>query len=884
MTIHSLACRAVCLTLTCLALSCLPQRCEAGATEDLTAAYNRGNELFQQEKYSAAAVEFQQAVNLAPAVFGRGQHGEVNLNTAKLQEFLGSCYLETFELAAAQRLFRACLAVAETEQGRDSEMALRCRSNLGLVLRRLNQWDAAEEMYLDVVQQDKNPQGRATTALNLGYLYLNMERPTDARRWFLESAGVWQTGSDQHAALQLASCQHGIGMVAYRDGRPQAGEQLFRTALQQRQQHLAANHRLVAQSQGMLAATLASQGRFQEALPLHVSAEAALRGYWGAGHVEVAAEQHELALLHHQLNNANDAVRLLDVSQRAIHAHIGTVLPGLAQAEQLRFLNEERHRFFDAIAVAAANSNNTAAVERSLDWTLNNKGRIEETIARRHLLARDASLSPALQQAVAALDEVRQRLAAVTVSGNNDEEQREVRAKFQTAEANLAEQLSLYTNHAGSSDHWVTAAEVAAALPDKAVFVEMVRLDRGAPSVSAFGPRHHDDSQARYIAWVLRGSPNILQMIDLGNAATIDAAVRDVRTQMEDQDRLKEAVQAGGEVEAERQIKEALSKLAEFVLRPLEQHLENCEQVVLCPDANLWLAPWNALPLADGRYAVEAFATSYVVSGRILLPGQRERSQTPSQPLMLADPDFDLDPNTVGTQTPSELRSVVSSSRSIGSYDQFPKVQRLPFTAQEARHVAPNLAKLAGQNPLLYLGRNAVEAVFKSHRHPQVLLLSTHGYFLSSNKEKEANSTNNPLLRCGLLLAGCNRRGEAATAGVDDGVLTGLEILSADLRGTQLAVLSACETGVGETRSGDGVAGLRQAFQLAGAEAVVSSLWNVPDGDTARLMNDFFASLADGQPKFAALRNAQLQRIKSLRERHGAAHPLKWAAFTLTGS
>ena len=207
------------------------------------------------------------------------------------------------------------------------------------------------------------------------------------------------------------------------------------------------------------------------------------------------------------------------------------------------------------------------------------------------------------------------------------------------------------------------------------------------------------------------------------------------------------------------------------------------------------------------------------------------------------------------------------------------------------------------------LGSAAIERVLKAARSPRILHIATHGFFLSDEERKPdegltrlsrglagmagpppvpmrpgGQKIENPLLRSGLALAGANRWAEAAKAGdVDDGLLTALEVSGLRLRGTELVVLSACDTGVGELKRGEGVFGLRRAFIAAGARTLVMSLWKVPDEETAELMEGFYRRWLSGQEKHAALRDTQLAMIAKLRERHGAAHPLFWAGFVLVG-
>ncbi len=236
--------------------------------------------------------------------------------------------------------------------------------------------------------------------------------------------------------------------------------------------------------------------------------------------------------------------------------------------------------------------------------------------------------------------------------------------------------------------------------------------------------------------------------------------------------------------------------------------------------------------------------------------------------------------------------------RSAGARLKLPaRVPRLGGTAVEAALVLPRLKSFTGESPRLHVGAEASEAAVKALRRPRVLVLATHGYFLAAPPappadpaarpkhaatDARAQPVDHPLLCCGLLLAGCNRRAQAGPD-EDDGVLTGLEVVGLDLRGCELVVLSACETGLGEVQEGEGVAGLRQCFQLAGAGTVVATLWQIPDRPSAQQMARFFELLAAKKGKAEALAQAQRDRIAARREEFGAAHPFFWAAFTVTG-
>lgn len=190
-------------------------------------------------------------------------------------------------------------------------------------------------------------------------------------------------------------------------------------------------------------------------------------------------------------------------------------------------------------------------------------------------------------------------------------------------------------------------------------------------------------------------------------------------------------------------------------------------------------------------------------------------------------------------------------------------------------------------------GAEATEFAVLNAKRPKVLHLATHGFFLKNQQDSSLEGTRgilikpkplpkgyeNPLVRSGLAFAGANHAKEATSS--NDGLLTALEVSGMDLHGTDLVTLSACETGVGEVKIGEGVFGLRRAFALAGARNLLMSLWAIGDEITAGQMNEFYRLYGKGNSPAEALRKAQLKTISQLRKKYGYAPPSLWAPFIL---
>ncbi|HAI75993.1 MAG TPA: hypothetical protein DCM08_07055 [Microscillaceae bacterium] len=310
-------------------------------------------------------------------------------------------------------------------------------------------------------------------------------------------------------------------------------------------------------------------------------------------------------------------------------------------------------------------------------------------------------------------------------------------------------------------------------------------------------------------------------------------------------------------------------------------------QVYLCADGVYHLVNLATLAHPEtGEYVGDKLQISLLANAKDLQTAKSGKQLAlTNELLLLGSPSYqvNLSEKTTADSTTYISRSFLPIELTNGSI----LIASLPGTLQEVQNIE-TIARPLGLNCKVLTGDNANEMVLNRIQNPSILHIATHGFFLANlppvNKNEQIRNqviklVQNPLLRSGLLLAGAEQalRGMPLPAN-NDGILTAQEALQLGLAQTELVVLSACETGLGEVLTGEGVYGLQRAFLQAGADAVLMSLWKVSDEATTLLMTSFYEYLlVQRLPKSEALFQAQQTVRQKFKE------PYYWGAFVLIG-
>ena len=385
---------------------------------------------------------------------------------------------------------------------------------------------------------------------------------------------------------------------------------------------------------------------------------------------------------------------------------------------------------------------------------------------------------------------------------------------------------------------------------------------------------------AAYVAFVTRAGSADVQVVPLGGADSLDAAIQRWRDEVSGRSPVRGAAPAA----AVRQYRQAGAQLRARLWDPVAGHLVGVTRVFIVPDGAVNLVTFAALPSTSGRYLLEdAPPIHYAATERDLVRVGTSPVAAGRGLLAIGGAAFD----DATTQPPSRQRTLRQfACDSFGAL----RFEPLPATSREVDDIATIWSAEATVLRGAAAGERALKDTIAGRR---VIHFATHGFLLGSTWTPAPQGTRavggltaasprtprneNPLLLAGLALAGANRR-SGARPDEEDGILTAEEVAGLNLQGTEWAVLSACDTGLGQVRAGEGVFGLRRAFQIAGVRTVIMSLWSVEDEATRTWMRALYEGRLHMNLDTAdAVRHASLSVLAERRARGQSTHPFYWA-------
>jgi CHAT domain-containing protein/tetratricopeptide (TPR) repeat protein len=722
---------------------------------------------------------------------------------------------------------------------------------------------------------------------SLGILYMAQGLYARAEPYLERALAISEEASGKSSPF-IAKPLNKLAKLYMAQGSYARAEPLLQRALALQEAAFGKNDPDVAGPLHDLADLYSAQGLYGRARPLYERALAIQGAAYGKSNPRSAETLNHLALAHLAQHHLAEALPLLTRAFALSEQRLRQESLGFSEgrlARFLQFLRADEERLY---ALLRAHPDNANVRRLALSAALLLKGRsVEESsdISRtvyRSLSAQDGDTFERLRG-------LRTQLAELSLQGPGsllpDAYQRrleELAEQGTALEADLARRSAPLRTLAALPAPAEIVDRVAAALPRDAALVELITyVDR--PLVPGPGtPEAQRQGQLRYLALVLLPDATI-RFRDLGPAGPIDSAASRLRDALANRD-------AGFQASAQ-----ALYQLAFQPLLPL---LGATHRLFLSPDGQLSLVPFAALH--DGqRFLVDAFDFIYLPSGKNLLPRPQERAP-PGSVVVLADPDFSA-PLQASASSRAEALARAERSPAVERFFSMPRAELaqrawapapLPGTRQEAEAIQRLLPQAQ-----LFLGSEATKERLLHLPPPGILHLATHGFFLEDapllpasralgkigvlGENAQAPSPPDPLLRSGLVLAGASSPAPSGSSPAqpsgERAWVTALELAGLDLWGTQLVVLSACDTGRGDVKLGQGVYGLRRAFLVAGAETVVMSLWKVNDDTTRQLMEAYYRHLLAGQGRATALREA----MSELRRTH--PHPHYWAPFIVMG-
>ncbi|MFC2130292.1 tetratricopeptide repeat protein [Bacteroidota bacterium] len=666
----------------------------------------------------------------------------------------------------------------------------------------------------------------------------------------------------------LANSINSMALFYNGRGNYKTAEPLFKEALEMRKRIFKVDHPSLAYSINNMAVFFNGMGNYKEAEPLFKEALEMNRRIYKVDHFNLANSINSMALFYDGSGNYREAEPLYLEALKVYQNMLNNYFPSLSEKEKKLFWNTVSDKFegFNTFAVMRA-VENPSIISNMYDIQLYSKGLLfnaTSKVKKRILNSNDSLLIDKYKE-WSDKKELLVKLYSMT-----EEAQKKKNINVDSIEilANeLEKELSLKSEQFAQSYekkkvNWRTIQG-------------LLKPDEAAVEVVSF--RYNDGKRF---------------------TDTIYYAFLIVNEQTEEHPDLI-VLENGNQLENEYynnyrgMIKSKMEDIKSFsrYWEKLHEKLKGYKKIYLSADGIYNKLNPSTLLMPDGKYLLDVYDIQQINSTKDILLGfyeTKQESNIYNSAVLIGNPNFALSEEGVrkaserirSESDDSEIWEPMASTRGI-------QLTNLPGTEKEIKDIEQFLNSRKW-DVKSYLKDMALKTAVKSANSPRVLHIATHGMFLEDVKREssqmfgfdENRMIENPLLRSGLFFTGADNYIKAEDdkpTGDENGVLTAYEAMNLNLDHTELVVLSACETGLGEIKNGEGVFGLRRAFQTAGAKTIVMSLWTVSDQATQELMSSFYSNWVTGMTKREAFNKAQ-QVIKDKYK-----DPYYWGAFVMVG-
>lgn len=792
-----------------------------------------------QGKNSEAEGFITEALALSEQRLGKKSPAYIaNLNNfGKLNQSLGK-YNE------AEKNFEEALTLSESVFGSGMQVAI-IQNNKAMLFQAIGRYDEAIDLMKKAIATSEGTSKRKSKAkrktfdnrrfqLNLALIYQLSGDFEKAETSFLDIKKVFESRA-QTQAPEYAGLLNQLGILYTQMGKNDKVEPLLKKAREVYKNRFTEQNTFYAKVTDDLGNFYRITSKFAEAEKQLNNALSIRETLLGTKHPDYVKTQENLAILYWKMNKPEQAYMMYrEVMDKTIE-FINLYFPPMSEAEKTNFWDITAPRFqrFYSFAIEASSTMNYVSQDfydynmATKALLLSSTNKVKESI----LKSKNQAL---IKDYLAWLDQKEQLARLYTLSKEELNEQKinlhELERIANVTEKQLSERSAEFS--AGYSTQKSSYKQIQALLTDTEAVVDIIRVRGFAQDFTA---------DSKYVALILKKGTEMPKLVVMDNGTDLDRKYAKF---------YRNAVQQ--KIQDDYSYEQYWSKI--------EQELGGKKLIYISPDGAYNQMNLNTLRRPQEDYVINRYDLVIIGNSKDLVGLKNRKTSAPKKnAFLLGFPEYE------------------SAS-----------VPALPGTKVEIDGIS-KILKTSGYQVTQVMAKDATEKNVKAVKAPALVHIATHGYFMQDAGESgttlfgvnSEKASRNPLLRSGLILAGAGKYMEGTTSADissnDNGVLTAYEAMNLDLEGTSLVILSACETGLGDIKSGEGVYGLQRAFQVAGADALIMSLWKVDDAATQLLMTDFYTSWIRLGNKQKAFKQAQLQLMTKYKD------PYYWGAFVMMG-